>query len=168
HREIGNVLAVGERAAEVHGQPARTAALGELVAQTALARSRLGNETYDLRASRLCFGKSFLERPHVLVATDEARKAARARDVEAGARRAGADETMHADRFAHALDAKHAEVFELDVARHQCGGRSREIAGVGRRKAFHALGEADGVALRGVLHAQVVADRADHDFAGVT
>ena len=54
-----------------------------------------------------------------------------------------------------------------EVAGHQRRRLRREVAGVGLGELLHALRQADGVALRRVVHAEIVADRADDDLAGV-
>ena len=70
---------------------AGAAALGELEAEPALARSRLGHDADDLAVAGLRLLQRRLQRRHVGVAADEAREAAAPRDVEARARRADAD-----------------------------------------------------------------------------
>ena len=66
-----------------------------------------------------------------------------------------------------ALHAEVAEVFELEVAADQRRRRRRQVADIGRGERLHALRQTDGVSLRGVAHAEIVADRADDDLARV-
>jgi len=99
-----------------------------------------------------------------VVAPDKGGQAAGARAVEAGAERAGPFEIEHADRLDDALDRDAAPVAELKVALHQPRGLFGE-AGFG--KGFHALRDADIVAERGIVHAQIVADPPDHHLARV-
>ena len=108
-----------------------------------------------------------LERRHVGVAADEARETAASRHVEARPRRARAGQTVDPYRRADALDGELAQIFELEVATDECRRRVAEVAGVGRGQGLHALGEPHGVALRRVVHAEIVADPADDHFAGV-
>ena len=96
------------------------------------------------------------------------RESPRARDTSSRVVAApGADETVDAHRLGDALHAELAEILELEVAARRAPPSPRQIAGIGRRERLHALRKADGVALRRVVHAQVVADRADHDLARV-
>ena len=60
-----------------------------------------------------------------------------------------------------------AEVAQLEGVRHQRVRRLGDAGGVGRRELLDPLRDADGVPLGGVVHAQVVADAADHHLAGV-
>ena len=74
---------------------------------------------------------------------------------------------MHAYGLTHPLHLELAEVLEREVSPHQGGRRRREVARIGRGERLHALRKADGVPLRSVVHAQVVADRADDDLTRV-
>ncbi len=74
---------------------------------------------------------------------------------------------VHAQRLGAALHAERAEVLEREVAGHQIGRGLRDEARVRLGQRFDPLREAHGVPLRGVVHAQVVADLADHHLARV-
>ena len=108
-----------------------------------------------------------VERAQVRVAAHEAAEAARAGDVEARARRAEPAQLEDGHGPGDALHVERAEVVEREVARDEARGGAAQVAGVRLRERFHALREAHRVALRGVVHAQVVADLADHDLARV-
>ena len=66
----------------VDGHAARPAAPRELVAQAALADAGLAHDPDHLRPAGDGLLERRLEHPHLVVAADEAREAARARDVE--------------------------------------------------------------------------------------
>ncbi len=71
-------LPVGDAVRLVDGDLPRAAALGELVAEAALARSRLGDHADDLRVPRDRPLERRLESGHLALAADELREAARA------------------------------------------------------------------------------------------
>ena len=97
-RQEREVLAVRHGAALEHGEPVRAAALGELEAEAALAGARLGDDADHLAVAGLRLRERRLERAQVRVAADEAGEAARARDVEARARRAEPAQLEHGHR----------------------------------------------------------------------
>jgi hypothetical protein len=66
-REKGNCLSVRHRMSFVDGDSPRAAALHELVAKSALARSRLGDYADDLRISRDCPLKCGLQSPETVI-----------------------------------------------------------------------------------------------------
>jgi hypothetical protein len=67
----------------------------------------------------------------------------------------------------HTLHPELTEVVEGEVALDEGRRRRRQVTGVRLGQALHALREPNGVPLRRVVHAQVVADRADHHLARV-
>ena len=81
--------------------------------------------------------------------------------------RPGPSSAQHAQRRAHAFDREQAEVLELEVSRRQRRGVLGEIGAPRLAELFHARCQADGMPLRGVVHAQVVADRADDHVARI-
>lgn len=68
---------------------------------------------------------------------------------------------MDSHRSSDALDGEFAERVEREIAADERGGRRRQVTGVRLGKTLHALRASDRVALRRVIHAQVVADPAD-------
>jgi hypothetical protein len=70
-------LSVSDPVRLVHGDLPRTAAFGELVAQSTLSGSRLGDDTDHLCVSRLRLLERCLEGGHLAPAADELREAAR-------------------------------------------------------------------------------------------
>jgi hypothetical protein len=60
-----------------------------------------------------------------------------------------------------------AEVAKIEIARHEPGGVLGQADAAGLRRRLHPFAEPDRVSERGVIEAQVVADRPHHDLAGV-
>ena len=158
---------MGDRAPHLDSLAGGPAALDELVAEPALADSGLGHDAHHLAVARGRLLQRGVERLYVGAATHEARQAARARDVETRLQLARARELEDVHRLGDALDRELAEIVEREVAGDEVRGGVRQVAGVGLCQTLHALGQADRVTLGGVVHAQVVADPADHDFARV-
>ncbi len=77
------------------------------------------------------------------------------------------EQLVYVHRLGGAVDPELAEVFEVEVAAYQRRRGVGQVAGIGRRERLHALRETDRVPLRRVVHAQVVADLADHHVARV-
>ena len=100
-------------------------------------------------------------------APDEAREAARAREVEPRARRADAGQLEDADRLAGALDLELAEVLEVEEAGGELGGVLGQVglARLGQR--LHPLRQPDGVADRRVVAVAARADRPGDHLARV-
>ena len=130
-------------------------------------RAGLGDNANHLAVARLCLLQGSLECLYVGVATDEAAEPAGTRHVEARTRGAHAGEAVDAHRIDDALDAEVAKIVEGEIAADERRRRCAQVAAVRLREALHALRQADGVALRRVVHPQVVTDSADHDLAGV-
>ena len=155
-----NVAPVGDGAALVDAHAAGAAALEELEAQAALPGARLGHDAHHLAVARGRLLERVLERAQIRRrARRSARDRGRARGRSACAPRRGRRARWTRTGVADALHAELAEILEREVAADQRGRRCRQVAGVGRGERFHALREPHGVALRRVVHAQVVADR---------
>ena len=167
HRQVGNVLPVRHRVADVHRYAAGPAAFGELEAEPALPRPGLRHHADDLAVTGLRLLQCRFQRRHVGVAADEARQAAAARHIKTRARGADADQAMNRHGCAHSLHLEVAQIFQLEVPLHERCRRAGQVAGIGRGQRLHALRQTDGVALRRVVHAQVVTDLADDHLAGV-
>ena len=88
HRHQRHRLAVGEAAGVVDGHASRPPALGELVAEAALADPGLADDADDLGVALLRGREGLLQHLHLVAAADEAREAASPGDVEAAARSA--------------------------------------------------------------------------------
>ena len=167
NRQEGNVPAMRDRAPDEHARSARTTSLEELEAQAALAGARFGHHTNHLSRTRACRLEGVLEGADIGRAPDESRQAAPPGYVEARTCAANADKAVHVHRLCDTLDAEFAEVVQGDIAASQCRGGPTHETGVGFGETLHALREPHGVALRRVVHAQVVADAAHHDFARI-
>jgi len=141
--------------------------LGELVAQAAFAGPRLGHDADDLSVAGAGARQRSLQDVHLGVAPDETRQTAGSCHIEAGAQCAHALELEDADRLGGALDLRRAEIAQCDIASDALGGCLAHADRVGRRHLLHALRQTDGVPLRGVVHAQIVADLAHYHLAGV-
>jgi hypothetical protein len=165
--EEGDVPAVGDGVALEHREAAGAAALQELEAQPALAGARLGHHAHRLPVALAGARQGGLQHLHVVGAAHEATETAGPRHVEAGAVRAQPLELEDADLPGHALDRERAQVLQREVARNRGGEVGAQVDRVRRGQLLHASGEARGVPLRRVIHAEVVADLAHHHLAGV-
>ena len=145
----------------------RPAALGELVAESALADPRLGYDADDLAATGECSPERRLEHRLLLVAADEAREPARAGDVERRSQGADTLQLVDAKRRGDALHGELSQVPETEQARDEAGRVLREVDSPGFGELLHARREPHGVAVSRIVHAEVVADLADHHLAGV-
>ena len=142
-------------------------ALGELVTQAALPGARLRGDENDLRSTRLRLAERLLEQGQLALTAHEARKAAGARALEATPDRTGAPQVEYPHGSARALEALLPPIEEIEEARDQPSGLLGHADTARRGQLLHSGGEPDHVALRGVVHAQVVAYSPDHDLARV-
>src|SRR5206468_7023332 len=138
-------------------------ALGELVTQAALPGARLRGDQNDLRSTRLRLAERLLEQGQLARTAHEARKAAGARALEATPDRTGAPQVEYPHGSARALEALLPPIEEIEEARDQPSGLLGHADTARRGQLLHSGGEPDHVALRGVVHAQVVAYSPDHD-----
>ena len=150
-----------------HGEPAGAAALGELPAEPALAEPGLGNDADDRSPPFESGRERCLERAELLGSSDEAREAALAGDVEAGAHFAQALKLIDPDCARLALHREAPEVFQAEEPRHELGRRLREVGFSRLRELLHPRREPDRLPLGGVVHPQIVADPPDDDLARV-
>ncbi len=118
----------------------------------------LGHHAHRLPVPLKATLEGGLQGRHLGDAPDELREPARPRDVEPRAQRSQPLERVHAERLAHALEIELPEGSEREVALDEPRGVRRQIRRTGLGQLFHALRQADGVPLRGVVHAQIVAD----------
>jgi hypothetical protein len=166
-RKKRHVLADGGTMRLGHPDALRPAVRGKLRTEPALPGTRRGHHADDLPLS----GERPLERRlqggHLLLPSDEARKAAGPRDVEARAEGADTLELEDVQRLGHPLDARGAEIAQREVPGDELRGVLGQIDPARLRERLHALRESDGVSLRGVVHAQVLADLPDHDLSRV-
>jgi hypothetical protein len=121
--------------------PARAAALDELVAEAALADARLGHDANDLRIARRRPCQRGLQRRGLLLPPDEAREAAHAGHVELRAQGPRAFELVHAERVADTLHRERPEIAQAEVARDERRRVLGEVHPVGAGKLLHAGGK---------------------------
>ena len=136
-------------------------AIDGILAQAALADAGDTDHADHLTVPRQGPTQGRLQAGDLVRTTDEAREAARPRGLDAAADAARAHEGEAANRLAHALDADLADGLECEEVGHQGGRVCRQVDASGGGALLHASREADGMTLRGVVHAQVVADRPD-------
>jgi hypothetical protein len=104
---------------------------------------------------------------HLRLAPDKAAEAACARRLQPRAHRGGADQLEHLHRLGDALDRDRSERFHVHEPLRQPDRLGREAGYPGGRELLHARRQVRGLSDRRVVHAQVAADRADHDVARV-
>jgi len=140
---------------------------GELVTEAALPDPGLAHDADHppLAVERPRHGG--LDRRHLVGAADEAREPACARDIEPGARGASPFELVDVDRVAHALQRERPEIAQPEVAADERGGMLSQIRTPRFRELLRPLCQTHGVALRGVVHAEIVADLPDDHVARV-
>src|SRR5206468_1282393 len=155
----------GERAGIVKRHAA--GALDELVTEAALSRARLRGNQDDPRSTRLRLAQSPFEQSELALAADEAREAARPGTLEAAPDLARTPQLEHAHGNACALETLFATVEEVEEARREARGLLGHGDAAGWRQLLHPGGEPDDVPLRGVVHAQVVADPPHDNLARV-
>src|SRR5262249_27253013 len=116
-REKRNRFSVSHRVSFVDGDPPRTARLGELIAEPALAYARISHDSDDLRVTRRGPAECRLEAGRLVVASHEAREATRVGDLEAGAQPPDSLELEDAERIAQPLDPGFTQASEREEAR---------------------------------------------------
>src|SRR5581483_7319372 len=166
-RQEGNHPAVRQGVAFGATDPARAARLEKLPAQAALPDARLRDHADHPPRARDRVRERRLELARLLGAPDEAREAARARRIEARPDRPHALELVRPDGLAGALHGERAEVAQAEPAGDERRRVLRQVRPLRTRELLHARGETDRVALCRVVHAEIVADRADDDLARV-
>ena len=146
---------------------ARATALGELVAEPALSRSRFGDHADDLRVPRNRLLERGVQSRHLALASDELGEAACAGDVEAAVHAAHALELEDVQRIVHSFDPSFTKVAELKVTRDQLRSVLGEIGRVGGRDLLHPRRQVGRMSKRRVVHPQIVANLPDHDLSRV-
>src|SRR5207245_11751706 len=126
----------------VHRCAFRPLALGELVAEAALADAGLAHDPDHLPLAGERPLQGALEDSQLLVATDEAREATPALDVEPSTGCADAGRLVHAQRTACAPDLELAQIGEREVALDQRRRVLGEVDAVGGGELLPALREA--------------------------
>ena len=142
-------------------------ALEELVAEAALSGTRFPGDHNDSWLPRLCLAERALEDRELALAAHEAREATRSRAVEAARDPARTTELEDADGSAGALEALLPTVEEVEEVRRDPRRLIGHRDAARWRKLLHAGRQPDDMPLRGVVHAQVVADAAHDHLPGV-
>jgi hypothetical protein len=167
HRQQGYGFAVGYSVRLVDGNPACTAALGELVAEPALPGPGLGDHPHHLRVSRCRPLERRLEGGHLATAADESREAARVRRFQARPHPPHTLEIEDAQRLAQPLEPGLPKVSEREVAGNEACRILCEEHFPRLGDLLHPCREPYGMSLRRVIHAQVVSDPADDHLARI-
>ena len=166
-RQIRRGLAVGERPA-FEDQPLGPGhGLRDLVEEPRFADAGLAHDGHDLATARLRLRERCVELVELGSAPDEAREPPARRGLQPRARPAGARDLEDLERDFEALDRHRAQRPRLDIALGQAECFRRGQHGAGRGHLLHPRGQMRGLADRRVAHAQVAADRAHDDLAGV-
>jgi len=108
-----------------------------------------------------------LELLELLTPTDKARQAAADGHLEARAQGPDALQLVDAHRVVGAFHREQPQVAESEQPIDQLCGVLGQIHPARLGELLHARGQTHGVSLRGVIHAQIVADLADDHLAGV-
>src|SRR4029453_15251132 len=137
----------------------------ELPEEARLAHPRFPNHGDDLAASQTCPIEGVSEVLKLRVPADEAREPSARRGLEAGGGGAGAPQPPA--RLWEPLDRHRAERGDLDEALAEVERLGSEPDAAGCRELLHAGGQVRGLPHGRVVHAQVAADGADYDVAGV-
>ncbi len=141
--------------------------MNELVDQTRLADTRLARDPDDLSSAK---PGPPLDRPELLelgVTADEAAQPAKGRRLETASRAPGRGQLVRLHRRRQPLHRDRPEWNHVDVAfgEGQRLGREKDLAGV--RELLHPGREVGRLPHRGIVHVQIVANRADDHLAGV-
>src|SRR4029453_15473107 len=139
----------------------------ELPEEARLAHPRFPNHGDDLAASQTCPIEGVSGGLNLPVPADEAPGPSARRGLEAGAGGAGSHQLEHLDRLCEPLDRHRAERGDLDEALAEVERLGSEPDAAGCRELLHAGGQVRGLPHGRVVHAQVAADGADYDVAGV-
>jgi hypothetical protein len=140
--------------------------LDELVDEATLSHASIGNDTDDLALTFARASECGPERSEIVRTAHEGREAPASSPIEGSA---GSAEPQQPERPnpVSALDGELAEILELEVSLDQTRSGRRDIGLADFRELLHPLRQTDGVSLRRIVHAQVVADLSDHDLTRV-
>jgi len=137
------------------------------VKETRLADAGLADQRHDLTAPAPRALEAPPKRLRLGGATDEAREAPGRRGLEAGAHRPGPEQLVHLDRVGEPAHGDRTERADLHEPFGQSERRRRDQDRARHRRLLHAGGEVRGLAHRGVVHAQVAANRPDDHLARI-
>ena len=166
--EVRRGLAVGHRGALQHPPALGVVGVDELIDQARLAHPGLADQRHHLAVPR----PGLLPGPAVSAASSccrptKRREAPRRRCLQAPPDGTGPDQLKDLDGLGQPLDRHRPQGGDLHQALHQPQRRGRQQNGARRGQLFHARRQMRRLAHRRVVHVQVVANRAHHDFPGV-
>ena len=166
-RQVGNRRAVraAARLQRRHLDAAERAP--ELVEQPRLAAAGVADDAHQAAAPGLRLGQQLAEPAQLALAPHEAPERALGGVLEGRLPRRHADDLVGGDRIALALDGERTGRQQPQLAPHQTRGGLGDQDLAGRGGLLQPGGDVGRVADGGVVHAQVVADGADHDEARV-
>jgi hypothetical protein len=165
-RQVRRRLAVGDREGLEH--PASSLERGlELVDQPRLAHARLAHDADDLPAARPGRLPGPAQLLHLAPPAYEAHQSAARSHLQARAQGAHALQLVDSQRLPNALHVELSEIAELEETLGPPSGLLRQVDPIRGGDLLHSGRKAHRVALSRVIHAEVVADLPDHDFAGV-
>jgi hypothetical protein len=167
HRQVGGGLAVGDRGGLCDEPAVYAVRMKELPEEARLAHPWFPDHGDDLAPSQTRPIESVSEVLKLRVPADEAREPPARRGLEAGAGGAGPHQLEHLDRLCDPLDRHRAERGDLDEAFTKVERLGGEPDAAGCRELLHAGSKVRRLPHGRVVHAQVAADRADYDVAGV-
>jgi hypothetical protein len=139
----------------------------QLEAEAALAHPRFPDHPDDVLLADERALEGGIERRHLPLAPNEACEAAAPGHLQARAGGPAALQLEDPDRLRRTLEAHFTQIAQREVRGDEPRGVLGERDAVRGGHLLHALGEPHHVALCRVLHAQIIADRADHDLGRV-
>src|SRR3954447_868262 len=108
--------------------------------------------------------KHFAQGLELILASYELSEPTRGSGVESRHPGKRANQFVNINGLFEAFDRHEAEGLHLEISLHQTEGIGREPDGARRSKLLHPRGQVRCLALGRVVHAQIAADSADHDF----
>src|SRR5262249_39617709 len=135
--------------------------------QAALPSTGRCNDRNHLSVAMLGAGQRPLEHAHLVVAAYEAREAAGARAIETCTQAPDSFESLGVHRDTGALHLEFPEILEREETFDALRGRGSQIDLADLGEHLHALRQTYRVPLRGVVHAQIVTDLADHNLSRI-
>ena len=167
HGEVRCGLAVGNRAT-LERQPAVSPMrMRHLPHEARLADSRFSHDRDHVPLPRSGSTERLVHRVQLALAPHELGQPPRGRRMQSRSTRTSADDLVHVDGSAESLDGHRAEGLDADVTLSEAECRGGEPDAAGSCQLLHASRQVRCLTNGGVVHAQVRADRADHDLAGV-
>jgi hypothetical protein len=167
HRQPRRGSPVGDRPALEHQRARGPRPFGELADDPRLADPGLADQGHHAPVPAAGQLERLAEPGHLLVAAHEAREAAHGGGLQAVAGRPRPGQLVHLDRLRGAPHRHRPEGRHRDVALGQAPALGGEQRRAGTGEPLHLRGQVRRLADRGVLHAQVAANRAHHHLARV-